>query len=308
VPVYPYKLYLLIVGGQSNLVRDFLTFPPFTALAAAYFLSRKRMSFWVLIAIIVIIVGVFASFTRSWIIPYSICLVIAALYRVGNSRNGLRGILGLVAIVLMGVISIAFLSSISPRAFEYVGSRFMNLQTSDIMNSSLGYRLDLVAAVNTVIAKTNPILGSGYVPYTQVDPTGLFFQTTRILGDIMWSKVLLYYGWAGVLVYALLLLFGLIQSFRLASSEHSIQSGNAWGLFFLLYFVIATTTSFTGTGFLDDGIVAALPFALLSIASRRAWMVYQSSNAYTPMSISSISDRPTVLNSQSYMRDYVEPR
>jgi hypothetical protein len=269
--VYPYPAYLTVDLGRAVLVRDFLTFPPLAFLALAFLLARSERNLTWAGSLMIIVLAIFLTYTRSIIAGGAACIAIAAVNEVVRRGNLFRGLIGLTSLLAVFIVGFFFLSAISPEAIAYLDERFRNLQGTSLEDSSLGIRFEMVEGIGEAIAETNSLLGTGLVPYDEADPTGAIYRQGWILGDIMWSSVLLYFGWAGVVVFGALLALGLAQSGTLIIRGTMRESDFA--LFLLYLFVQMAVVTMTGEGFAAQAAVGAMPFALLTVLRRNAWVV-----------------------------------
>jgi hypothetical protein len=272
--IYPYPAYLTVYVGQETLVRDFLTFPIFAPMAFAFYLAQSKRDWRWGIALIIITLCLALTFTRSIVVGASACMGVAILNEfAGLARRAtlIRGLSGSVLIVAVGLSGFGLLQWISPEAFNYLSERIEELQVGGIGGSSLAFRFDMVQGIGEILTHSNPIFGVGLVPFDEADPTGMLYRSQWILGDILWAWVLLYLGLAGVVIYGLLLLIALGQSFQ--QSWNSADQSLRLGLFLFLWFVQMIAVTFTSNDFIVASSVAALPFALLTVARQRAWAV-----------------------------------
>ena len=274
VRIYPYPAYLTVYVGQEILVRDFTTIPAFASMALAFYLAQPKRDWRWATATMIIMVGLLLTFTRSIVAGALACIAVALVnefFKLARRATLIRGVIGAIIIVAVGLGGFIVLEWISPEAFAYLSERLEQVQAGGLEASSLVVRFDMLQGINEALTQTSPVFGAGLVPYDQADPTGMVYRASWILGDIMWASVLLYLGLAGVAVYGLMLVVALWQSFRLGL-ETATQDVRL-GLFLFLFFAQSLALSFTGEGFVTGASVAALPFALLTVARQRAWAV-----------------------------------
>lgn len=279
--VYPFHAYMAftvdgagVLGEPATIVRDFLTFNPFTFMAFAWLLTDwRRRSIWYL-QFIVVSAAIFLTFTRSLIIPaFASTLLIGAF---GLSAKGLggekwvrvtRGVFG----VLLGVGALAVAV---PFATSFAFGRFGRLVEYGAREPNLVGRIDAITRTAGALSGVELLTGIG-VLRLGVLTAGVYLGPAGLsIGDTMWPGLLLYTGFVGAGVVLTILVFCTVTTLA-QMMRHRHETGSLYP-FLAVWFIQIVIDTFISPGFVWMGVVAGLPVALLLMERKGLWRGVQS--------------------------------
>jgi hypothetical protein len=257
------------VLGSTPIIRDALAFPFFTKVAFAYFLTRPRKNAGTLLALGVAFTGVLFSYTRSWVIPAVLMLVVSVLY-LAVVQQRLRMALGQVAVLgAMGAFVFAGATMLFPVNVGFAVDRLREIGVQGLNTPNLVSRVETMGIVARYVGTVDPIWGAGYSVATARDLQAI--SQGRLIGDAVWPALLLPLGWSGVISFGLILFVML-----LVAGSGAVKKRNdgtpllTIGLLLIIVWDILRTVSSSDILTIYP-VGEALIFALVMVESRSLW-------------------------------------
>lgn len=258
-----------VLGKPSTIVRDFLTFNPFTFMAFAWLLTDwRRRSIWYL-QFTIVSAAIFLTFTRSLIIPaLASILLIGALALTAKGPGGerwvraTRGASG----VLLGVVALAV---VAPVVTSFVFGRFGRLLEYGAREPNWVARIDAITRTAGTLSGVDLLTGIGVLRLGVLTPGVYLGPAGLSIGDTMWPVLLLYTGFVGAGVVLAILVFCTVTAFA-QMIRHRHESGSLYP-FLAVWFIQMVIDTFISPGFVWMGVVAGLPVALLLMERKGLW-------------------------------------
>ena len=269
VPIFPDIIWSPTFIGSAVIVRDFLTFPIWTRFALAYFLTRPRQTVISLASIGILSSAIVLSYTRSWVIPALVLFGIAAFYIIAIRRQFTFAItrIASIAVVLAGVASALLM--LFPENLTYAFDRVVEIQTQGFYSGNVLARTSVFDEINAYVLSADPIFGAGFGEQKGAEAAVL--SQTYLVGDMMWTVILLVMGWIGITAFGILFaIFGL-RAFWIMLDAHNEMRARFGAIFFMVisWDVIRV---FASAEYLQlQQTSSALGFALIAIEARRLW-------------------------------------
>jgi hypothetical protein len=196
VPIFPDLGWDPITFGSAIIARDFLTFPVWSKLALAYFLTRPRQTMVSLVAIGVLSVSILLSYTRSWVMPAGVMVLISGLYYLIVKRQFLTALTRGIIIISVIAISSLILNVYVPDNLLFVVERLREAQEEGINTGNLLSRAETWTEIVAYVERVNPVFGAGFSVDTGDEVAAI--NNARIVGDSLWTLVMLPLGWSGI--------------------------------------------------------------------------------------------------------------
>jgi len=269
VHIYGTTAYQTLTVASHTVARDFLTFPYLAKLALAYFLAgivMDRVTPGRLAGVAALLVGIALSLTRSYVFVAVLVLAVAGLYALIHGRSA-RKILAPVAVVISVLLAWTVVGYAAAPSIEVLSGRIGGLKSQSLSDPNVGSRISGFAKASKYVAEVDPLFGLGFAGNGARAPgnAGVSF-----LGDFMWSSVVVYTGFGGLVLLAAILVFGIVKSGRLALDRKPERA--AIGLLVLLLLLWEVGRAFASEGYLWFHANALLSFAVLAVESRQMWL------------------------------------
>jgi hypothetical protein len=269
IHVYQAVEYFTTTFRGEVITRTFTFMPPLLFFSLAMSFALRRWSKWVYIVVLISLVAIWLSYTRTMLaiaILMAVVPVVVRMIKGGQSVLVLRRSIG----TLIVVASVAaVLLAMFPTQSRYFMSRIESAMsgTSVSETDSLTVRRLHFDKVFAHTATIDPVLGVGFASAAQ-DPGYLDMQTYS--ADSIWVRLVYTLGIMGLVLFAgLIAAFALRAAWMARSREVSTEYA---GLVWLPYFVGMALGSFIGAGALDPTrwCLNLFPFAFLAAEAARS--------------------------------------
>jgi len=244
----------------SLITRDFATFPGLTSFAFIYYLvhyiagkKRDSKSFFIIAANFVCTLLLYTRWTTSVIVGLPFLAILLYFTRKKRASRVVS-----YTLLYVGLLLIVFFSSRQFARSQYTYFRNRVLQVSSVeqlfYDSTLTDRLRMVGTAYDLLEGIHLLVGNGY---SGSEVANKFYGRGSLYrpGDIMWAKLIIDMGVAGSFLFALFLILGLKDSFRL------FRGPNLFGLVLFLTILSLVISTFLSGAFL----LAPLPIFIFSI-------------------------------------------
>ena len=270
VAIYPSQSYR-VYAGSSIIVRDYVTFPIWTGLALAFYLSQyiqgKRL-FEALPALSVLVVGCVLTLTRNVVFASGGMVAVALLVSMRRVRmipvTMLR--IGLVAVAL--ALSMILLQTFALGNLQMLVSRLESFAIAGSREVNVAARLGTFSEIAALVQSTDPVFGLGFVGGRE---WAVPYHSEFGLGHSMWMQMLLVTGWSGVVALVLLLVVFAWNGFVLMLSRNPKKS--QMGLLAFVVIIWRVVRSSASSGYLDFVATATFALSLIVVEKRDLWAV-----------------------------------
>jgi hypothetical protein len=269
IGIYLNEEYLSEVFQGEVITRTFWFMPPLWFFSVCYLVAiKKGKSILFLILIIINLLAIFISYTRSFLL-ITICLVLVYyLLNAYKNKNFYSAAKNITITVIIGLVLFIAVSKIFPRSTGYFLSRFTELKQGihSQETNSLLYRFSRTGEVFNKIEIDK--LFFGYGPVTEMQSP--LVSSMRIVNwDLVWTGVVFRWGVIGMVLFLLLYFVAIVKAFSLFIKRDGISSQLA--LMLLLVIVSQLIESVVSSTFLSSdrypmglwyfGLLAALIIA-----------------------------------------------
>jgi hypothetical protein len=221
----------MIVDGET-ITRTFWFMPVLWSFSIAYLIAiKKKFTFINLTLLSVNLLGIYISYTRSFLIIAIVMIFLYFLIISYKKKNFYNAIKGILLIGIAGAVFFLVLSNFLPASTKYFLSRFEELdeKPANAQSNNLIYRF---YKTDNVISKMNPgkvLFGYGPVTDTQLP---FVYLVNRAAADMGWAEVVFRWGYLGLAFFSLLYIGSIIKAFFLFMRTEGVIS--KLGLVFLL--------------------------------------------------------------------------
>lgn len=250
INIYQDEEYLSEIFGGEVITRSFSFMPKLCFFSIAYLLVfRKAQSVVYTILLLINLLALFISYTRSFIIIAVFIIVLFYIVQAYKSKDLVRLIKSLLVISLSIFLIFFFVSKVFPANTEYFINRFVGLTNNpnDIYSNSMLYRFIQTGSVLQKIDADNILLGYG--PITE-GMSPLVEQMRIATWDLVWTGVIFRWGILGLFLFLILYGISIRKSFRLSVIENGVLS--QLSLVLGLYVVSQLIESFVSSTFLSS--------------------------------------------------------
>lgn len=255
--------FIVYLQGKE-LTRTFWFMPQLLLFSVVFLLVFKEKKIFYMILLAINLLAVFITYTRSFVLNVVIVFLCYS-FLTGFRRKSLRTIFKNLAIfAFIGLAGILIVSKVFPTNVRYLMNRFSEIDGSSAFRESntLQYRFFMTGYTFKKIDGAHIVQGMGSVTEKQVPWVTQMKQTTS---DMVWAGVVFRWGYAGLVLFALLYIFSIIRAFELYMKTEGLVSDLA--LMFLLLIISQIIESFVSWTFLSGhGYAMGLwYFAMLSV-------------------------------------------
>ena len=248
----------------KDIMRSFYYMPPFIFFSIIFILVFKGKQIISLIILILNLLAIFLTYTRSYLI---IIIILFLFYftLTGIKSGKYKLVLKKVSIfIVSGILLFFLLSKIFPTGIAYFFGRFAELTSSSSSSgdpNDLEFRFSNLGSIISHMDENGKIFGMGSATEKQVP---LFTDMKAITADMVWTGVIFRWGFVGVILFAVLYIISIIRALIFYFDTEGILSNLA--LLFLMYVFSQIIESFVSWTFLSGhGFTIALwYFAMLS--------------------------------------------
>ena len=271
VNIYPFTRHVENLSSGATLIRDFYTFPFWTGLAVAYWSSRSRQSLVSILALVLLGVGAFFSYTRSIVgLLVLTPLAAAALYAI-RPRN-IGRVVAIVSVVAVGLFGATI---VLPRVASSQYSLFVS-RTSELAQSGAN-PTNVATAAGRITefvqgyrygASVDSLFGAGLGHSGAASTSGV--APEKVTWDSDWVDIVQSVGVVGLVVLALPLLGGLVAGL-IAFFKRRDAVGQQLSLTILLFVFWTIASRFVGIYYQWWFALALWGIALVAIDSKNLW-------------------------------------
>lgn len=283
--IYIAEEYLSESFQGQEITRTFWFMPQFLFFSVAFLLVFKKKYSFSIALLIINLSAIIITYTISAII---IAMLIIILYfglkgikngRLGSAFGNLikYAVLAIAGLFIMSKLLPANMNYLLSRVTEHTDSKYILKEPND-----MDVRFSNTKLVISKIDRDKRMLGMGSITDEQVPKMIEMKQNTA---DVVWSGVIVYWGFVGLALFALIFLFSSIQAFNFYMKFEGITSDLALLLF--LYIISQFIDGFDSWTFLSNhGITIGLwYFALLSALPQinNSYEFVKSKNTLSPI-------------------------
>lgn len=250
INIYQDEEYLSEVFGGELITRSFSFMPKLCFFSIAYLLVfRKSQSLAYTTLLLINLLALFISYTRSFIIIAILIIVLFYIVQAYKSKDLMRLIKSLLIISLSALIIFVIVRKVFPASTDYLINRFVGLTNNpnDIYSNSMLYRFMQTGSVLQKIEANN--IAFGYGPLTE-GMSPLVERMRVATWDLVWTGVIFRWGIMGLLLFLILYGIGIRESLRLSILENGLLS--QLSLVLGLYAVSQLIESFVSSTFLSS--------------------------------------------------------
>lgn len=252
----------------EQITRSFWFMPQFFFFSIIFLLVfTKKYSFVSLGLLLVNLLAIIITYTISFVI---IAILIFVFYFLLNGlKNGKLNLVfkNLILYALLAIAAIYIMSRFMPANMNYLLSRISEHTESKYTEkepNDMNVRFTNTSSVISKIDRNHKLLGIG--PLTEFQDANVLEMQANT-ADIVWSGIILRWGFIGLALFIIIYLFSSFHSFNLYLNSDGVISDFA--LFLLLYIISQTIEGFVSWTFLSSHgwAIGLWYFSLLSSLS-----------------------------------------
>jgi hypothetical protein len=197
LPIYEGSVSRLVVFQGQTIVRGFAFYPQLQLLTLAVLFAKPRWNWAAPLILIVNIVAIWLSYTRSWLLVALLVFAAVLLVRLLKARQMHLAVRRLGAVVLLGVVVGAGVMLVLPTQSGYFISRLNATQAPGGLSTegSFSTRRTFIAATYRHVSDTDGLLGVGFADSSQ---DARLSAVARWSADTLWVPVVYRLGLVGV--------------------------------------------------------------------------------------------------------------
>jgi hypothetical protein len=203
LPLYEGSISGVVVFQGQTIIRGFAFYPQMLLLTLAMVFARPRWTWTSPLILIVNIVAIWLSYTRSWLFVAVIVLGVVLFVRVIKARQMHIALRRLGGIALLVVMVSAVVMLFLPTQSSYFISRLRSTQTSGGLaaESSFAARKSFITSTYEHTAQTDSLIGVGFASPAQ---DSQLTAVDRWSADTLWVPVVYRLGLVGVVLFVVL--------------------------------------------------------------------------------------------------------
>ena len=265
--IYAGLKYISAATEFGVITRNYDTFPPLTIFVIIFLITktlRKKVSAINVTVLLINILAVFFTYTRSMLVSLFIVVIIymALTLSINMKKSKLVIATLLSVIILFAVYSLISKYFSGPLLFFI--DRFQPQDSSLASDDNLLTRFALVSVAYDAAGQFNNVwLGAGFLQAAR-DVMENFYAAWK--GDIMWTNFLLP---VGIIGSGLFLLFNLSVIFKLILKKKEYNNIVMGSLLLIIYYLIM---SFTSEGFLGYFYLPIMYLAMAEVGINNLWL------------------------------------
>ena len=259
VSIYNYGEYLSTTFAGQRITRTFTFAPQYSLLALGFVLGRRKWTPKLIAVLVVTMLAILVSYTRSLLIAAVIALVLAIVVQEVSRPDVSRFVRRSVAILASAFGAFAIFALARPVDYRFLLSRLSEF-TSGKGKSDIGtwqIRMHHFAIVEKVVARSDLWFGLGYKP----SPSISTFNFNAWTSDMAWVPILYYFGVIGLALVGVV--FGGFLARTVWLSRQPPEEGRYFGRMFTITIALTIVVSFTSWSFMEPRIY---PMGLLILA------------------------------------------
>ncbi len=277
IGIYPDAEYSVDIVQGVEITRSFYFMPQFLPLSVAFLLIfRHKRPVVYYILLIINVLAVFISYTRSFLINAMLIFIIYFLMTgIKEGRIGLV-LKNILVFGFLGILGLFIVSKILPANTKFFLNRFSELKQSSATSdpNNIQFRFQMTGLIVASMDADKKILGMGPVTESQVSWVKQMRATTA---DMVWTGVIFRWGIVGLILFILLYIFSGFNAFNFYMKTEGVLAD--LGLLFLLYVFSQIIESFVSWTFMSaHGFATGLWYlgmlsALIGITSNEESLV-----------------------------------
>jgi hypothetical protein len=261
---YNFEEYSTEVFQGQQITRTFWFMPQFLPFSIAFlFVFKERRPFVFYLLLIVNLLAIYISYTRSSII--NAAFIFFFYYFFTGIKTGKIGLFFRKVFVygIIFILGILIMSKLLPANTKYFLNRFTELKETSATSepNNLEYRFIMTGIIISSIDDNDKILGMGSVTENQISWIPAMDLATS---DMVWAGVIFRWGFIGFILFILLYVFSLTNAFFFYLKSEGVLSDLA--LMFILFIISQIIEGFVSWTFMSaHGFATGLwYFAMLS--------------------------------------------
>jgi hypothetical protein len=268
--IFPYMGWDPVSFGSAIIARDFLTFPVWTKLALANYLSKSKQNLFVFVSIGILLLSILLSYTRSWIIPAIIMIIILIIYSIFINKKISTKIRQIIVILAIFSIVYILISILLPDNLKFIFNRFNEVKGNGLNIQNIISRKDTFTDIGIFINNIDKIFGVGFTGKNINDVDKI--SQDMFIGDVLYATILLWFGWSGVVAYILLFVTFIVLSFKLTIDKNN-ENVSRLGLMLFMILIWDFIRSFLSAEYILLYPVAnGFVYALIMVENRKLWL------------------------------------
>jgi len=266
--IYPYDVNMIEKMYNVNIIRDFSTYPIWSAMSLCYILSKKSKSRKDFIMIAILLIGGFFTYTRSHLLAFFLLILISFI--LAKNIKIPKQVFYISLILIMIYVTSFVLENYFSAYFDFFLGRASEMQSKGITGAGNSkVRIDLFISIANDLGSDNFLTGYGFIKYLAKMKMG-----NAILGDILWANVIFLLGFIGVFITVTIFLTNLVNSIK---NYFKNKNTSHFSLMIFLFMVYTIIHSFASGDFIVTTAISSFPYALLSLEIRQ---VFKNIDAY----------------------------
>ena len=249
IQIYSAKEYFETVFRGQVITRTFVFMSPLLLFALAASFAKRRWTVWTYVIIVVNLVAIWVSYTRTMLAmaaAVAAISIIARLVKRGQEMVALRRTFAIAAVVL--AVAVALVTMLPTESNYFVGRIQRAMEGGGVTSTeSFADRTARLSRAFDLVAERELVLGRGFETAGQ-DP---LHQTIKEWSwDSAWITIVYRMGFAGVVVFGALLVAYAARAFWLFLRPD--PWAEEYGLLWFTFLVATAISSFIGWGFMDQ--------------------------------------------------------
>jgi hypothetical protein len=262
--IYLSEEYLSEVFQGEVITRTFWFMPPLWFFSIGYLIIfKKGKSIFYFILLIINILALFISYTRSFLIITVLLILLYYLLNAYKNKNFYKAAKNIIMAVIIGLVLFLAIEKFFPKSTGYFFNRFTELKQglNNQETNSLLYRFSRTGEIFNKIELDKLFLGYGPVTEAQ---SSLVSSMRIVTWDLVWTGVMFRWGIIGLVLFLFLYIASILKAFALFNKGDGISSQLA--LLLLLVISSQLIESFVSSTFLtaDRYAMGLWYFGLLS--------------------------------------------
>jgi hypothetical protein len=247
--IYPNPEYSVNIVEGVAITRAFYFMPQFLPLSIAFLLIfRHKKPFVFYILLIINVLAVFISYTRSFLI--NAILIFILYFVITGLKDGRIGMVtrNIFVFAFLAVLGLVILSKVLPANTQFFLNRFSELKQSSATSdpNNIQFRFQMTGLIVASMDEDKKIFGMGPVTESQVSWVRAMRATTA---DMVWTGVIFRWGIVGLIFFILLYVASGFSAFNFYMKTEGVLAD--LGLLFLLYAISQIIESFVSWTFMS---------------------------------------------------------
>jgi len=210
IPIFAVESYTTFQLRSVTISRNFLALPYFSSFVLYRICLKQHYKWQDIAGIFVILITIFLTYTRNFVISTILFTVIALFIRASKYSKSIIGFVKVsVLTTLISLILVFILIKVFPNQLDYFKSRIEHITNVNkvIRDKNANIRIEIIKSRVSKVLKTNPLTGLGFVHEDSriKDHVGLWVRKNDkpgqiIVGDQAWGTLIGLIGFGGCLM------------------------------------------------------------------------------------------------------------